>query len=99
MLDHYLKSYCDQQIADMLKYDFPLYFDSELCSTENNHNSALTDIKHVRQYVQDDLQYEAIIGPFDKIPCRLHTSPLMTRAKQDSNNNRTIMDLSWLKTF
>ena len=68
---------------------------SPLTSTYDNHTSAITDIQHVRQYVKEELQHEAIIGPFDTVPCTLHLSPLMTRAKQDSDKKRTIMDLSW----
>ena len=64
----------------------------QLLSTENNHTSTLTDIEHVGQYVQEELRYEAIIGPFDTVPCQLHISQLMTRAKQDSDNKQTIMD-------
>ena len=82
---------------DLLHYGFPLDFDRTcpLASTSDNHTSALTDIDHVRRYMEEELQHEAIIGPFDTIPCDLHVSPLMTRAKQDSDKKRTIMDLSW----
>ena len=45
--------------------------------------------------MKEELQHEAIIGPFDTVPCTLHLSPLMTRAKQDSDKKCTIMDLSW----
>ena len=94
--EHYLKGYWDQQIVDLLHYGFPLDFDrnSPLLSTQNNHTLALTDIEHVRRYMEEELQYEVIIGPFDIIPCPLHISLLMTRARQDSDKKRTIMDLS-----
>ena len=45
--------------------------------------------------MEEELQHEAIIGPFDTVPCTLHLFPLMTRAKQDSDKKRTIVDLSW----
>ena len=95
--EYYLRNYWDQQIVDLLHYGFPLDFDrgSPLISTYDNHTSAVADIQHVRRYVEEDLQHEAIIGPFDTIPCTLHLSPLMTRAKQDSDKKCTIMDLSW----
>ena len=64
-------------------------------STHNNHTLALTEVEHVRQYVEEEHQYQAIIGPFDRVPCSLHISPLLTMAKQDSDKKRTIMDLSW----
>ena len=93
---YFLKDYWDKQIVD-LHYGFPLDFNrnSPLTSTYDNHTSANTDIEHVRQYVKEELQHQAIIGPFDTVPCTLHLSPLMTRAKQDSHKKRTIMDLSW----
>ena len=49
--------------------------------------------------MKEELQHEAIIGPFDKVPCTLHISPLMTRAKQDYDKKRTIMDLSCLPNY
>ena len=54
-------------------------------------------IEHVRQYVQEEFQHEAIIGHFDTIPYQIHISPLMTRAEQNSDKKGTIMDLSWPK--
>ena len=74
---------------DLLHYGLPLDFvrSSPLTSTYNNHTSALADIEHVRQDVEEELQHEAIIGPFDTVPCTLFFSPLMTRAKQDSDKN------------
>ena len=94
---YYLGDYWDQQIVDLLHYGFPLDFTrgSPLTSTYDNHTSALADIEHVNQYVEEELQHGAIIGPFDSVPCTLHLSPLMTRAKQDSHKKCTIMDLSW----
>ena len=38
-------------------------------------------------------------GPFNEPPIDLHISPLMTRTKQNSDEKRTIMDLSWPKGF
>ena len=68
-------------------------------STDSNHISALTNIEHVRRYVEEELQYEAILGPFNLVPCNLHISPPMTWAKQDSDKKCTIIDLSWPKSF
>ena len=91
---YHLRDYWDQQIVDLLHYGFPLDFNrkSPLISTDINHSSVLADIEHVRQYVEEELQHEAIIGPFDTVPCTLHLSPLMTRAKQDSDKKRK----SWI---
>ena len=94
---HFLKDYWDQQIVDLLHYGFPLDFNrtSPLTPTHDNHKSAITDVEHVRRFVKEELHHQAIMGPFDTVPYNFHLSPLMTRAKQDSDKKRTIMDLSW----
>ena len=51
------------------------------------------------RYIDEDLQFSAIYGPFEQKPFFLHVSPLMIRGKADSNSRRTIMDLSWPHEF
>ena len=84
---YHLRDYWDQQIVDLLHYGFPLDFNrkSPLISTHINHSSALADIEHVRQYVEEELQHEAIIGPFDflsdNITCSVDTISTKKHAK------------------
>ena len=96
---YYTKSYWDQQLPDLLQYGFPLDFDRncKLQSVDSNHKSAEVHMDQVRSYIKEELSQAALIGPFDRLPPSFHTSPLMTRDKQDSNKKRTIMDLSWPK--
>ena len=93
----YLTTYWDQQLLDLLEFGFPLDFDrnSALHSTELNHKSALDYINHIDQYLQEELSYQAIYGPFDNKPIQMHISPLMSRSEQNSDKRRTIIDLSW----
>ena len=49
------------------------------------------------KYLKEELQHEAIMGPFTQPPFLIHVSPLMTRDKQESLQKKTIMDLSWPK--
>ena len=95
----HLADYWDQQLLDLLEYGFPIDFDRNcpLVSTFVNHTSALQNDTHVSNYLQEELQHEAIIGPFMEPPFPIHISPLMTRDKHDSIQKRTIMDLSWPK--
>ena len=88
-------SYHDQQLLD-LEFGFPLDFtrNSPLDSTETNHTSALQNSQHVLHYIQEEMKFNAILGLFETKPFPLHVSPLMVRDKQESNNKRTIMDLS-----
>ena len=93
----HLTDYWDKQLPDLLEYGFPIDFDrdSPLVSTLVNHASATQNVEHVAKYLEEELQHEAIIGPFNSPPIPIHISPLMTRDKQDSMKKRTIMDLSW----
>ena len=95
----YLAQYWDEQLVDLLQYGFPLDAsrDNEFISAEVNHTSALQNLHHVQSYLDEELKFNAILGPFHSKPIQLHISPLMVRDKQDSCNKRTIMDLSWPK--
>ena len=93
----YLSQYWDQQLPDLIEYGFPLDFDrqSQLISSEVNHTSAIEHAEHIEQYISEELRYGALYGPFRETPIPI--SPLMTRAKQNSDKRRTIVDLSWPK--
>ena len=95
----YLSNYLDVQLLDLLEYGFPLDVDRDiaLISTETNHASVLQNSSHVQAYIQEELSFQAMLGPFQAKPISLHVSPLMVRDKQDSMKKRTIMDLSWPK--
>ena len=93
----YLINYWDQQLSDLLAFGFPLDFDRScpLQATEINHASAVTYSQHIDKYLQDEIQYGAIYGPFDSKPFPLHVSPFMTREKSGTSKRRAIVDLSW----
>ena len=95
----YLSNYWDAQLPDLLEFGFPLDFSrkSTITSTEQNHASALQNPLHVQAYIDEEISFKAMLGPFNTKPIPLHVSPLMVRDKQDSNKKRTIMDLSWPK--
>ena len=94
---HYLANYWDQQLCDLLEHGFPLDFDREcpLNSVEQNHTSANDNTGHISKFLEEELQYQAILGPFPNKPIDMHISPLLVRDKQNSTAKRTIMDLSW----
>ena len=96
---HYLAGYWDKQLCDLLEYGFPLDFDRKcpLNSVEENHTSANENASHISKFLEEALQYQAILGPFDNKPIDMHVSPLLVRDKQNSSAKRTIMDLSWPK--
>ena len=66
----YLHSYWDRQLVDLIQYGFPLDFNREvnLASTYVNHASATQHSQHVSAYIQTEMQYGAIYGPFAHPP-------------------------------
>ena len=74
---HYLAGYWDKQLCDLLEYGFPLDFDRKcpLNSVEENHTSANENASHISKFLEDELQYQAILGPFDNKPIDMHVSP------------------------
>ena len=59
--------------------------------------SCVADESPVDTYIQEELKYGVLYGPFQDLPFPVHISPLMAREKQGSAKRRTIMDLSWPK--
>ena len=98
--DKYLKNYWDKQLPLLIWYGFPLDFDtaSPLQHKETNHASAKLFAKDVSHYLQEEMSFKAILGPFDAPPIEhLHISPFMTRPKPSSDHRRVIIDLSFPK--
>ena len=86
-------------MVDLIEYGFPLDFNRK-CSlghTLDNHSSALQSSDRVDQYITEELQHGALLGPFQEKPCPLHVSTFMTRDKSSFQLRRTIVDLSWPK--
>ena len=86
-------------MCDLLEYGFPLDFDRKcfLNSVEQNHTSANENKSHIAKFLEEELEHEAILGPFSDKPIDMHISPLLVKDKQNSSTKRTIMDLSWPK--
>ena len=96
--DSLLQGYWDSQLPLLIRFGFPLDFDrnSILESHSDNHTSAKNYPQDVQTYLEEEIQYNAILGPFDNPPLDdLHTSPFMTREKSNSTNRRVIIDLSF----
>ena len=88
------------QLCEFLKFSFPLDFNrnSKLRWENKNHNSAIQFPGDVDAYLQEELKYQAIMGPFKESPIpNCHFSPFMTREKANADHRRVIIDLSWPK--
>ena len=97
-----LEDYWDKQLLFLIRYGFPLDFDSkfeaDLQCNEKNHPSAIQFPSHVDTYLKEEREFNAILGPFNDPPiCTLHISPFLTWEKQRSQNRRVIIDLSFPK--
>ena len=68
-----------------------------MTSTLENHASAKEHTQHIDQYIEEELTYGALYGPYESVPFKVHVSPLMTREKQNSDKRRIMVDLSWPK--
>ena len=101
LLDQLCANYWDYQLPYFLRYGFPLDFpqdkETRLQSTEVSHASAIRYPTHVDAYINIEIQHKAIFGPYADKPYgeSSHVSPFMSREKNDSQNRRIIIDLSW----
>ena len=98
----YLHDYPDQGLVDFLEFGWPINFDrrSPLQPNYNNHPSGVRYGADIDFYIDTEIGFEALAGPFEGPPVTyFHASPLMTRPKKDSIRRRVIMDLSWPNGF
>ena len=93
-----LKGYWDQQLVQLLAFDFALDFsrNCDLKCDRGNHKSALEFPGDVDTYITEELEFGALLAAFEVPPINAdHSSPFMTRAKPNSDHCRVIIDLSW----
>jgi hypothetical protein len=78
-------------------FGWPINFISPQLPTSTLQNHASANVKHIHNYVYQELQHQAIIGPFLSNPfafdCVL--SPLQCVPKRNSNEPRVVHDLSF----
>ena len=91
--------YPDRQIVDFLRYGWPINYTATYLpvSAVKNHTSAITYADHVQHYVDTELHYHAIAGPFrdNPFPQPLVFFPLQTVPTRGSSKRRVVMDLSF----
>ena len=94
----YLANCWDSQLIDLIQFGFPLDFNrsSPLIHEHGNHKSAVEFPADIEVYTEEEKNYGALLGSFDKHPIPSgHCSLFMTRAKPNSDRRRVIIDLSW----
>ncbi|CAG2233229.1 unnamed protein product [Mytilus edulis] len=89
----------DTESEDFLEFGWPVgYSKHEFPETiVRNHKSALFFSEHIDEYINKELSYNALVGPFKVNPFQvpLATSPLSSVPKKDTIERRTIMNLSF----
>ena len=95
-----LQDYEDKEVVEWLRYGWPTgRLPTAPATTLNtkNHKGAMDFPQDLRDYLDKEASYGAIMGPYDKIPFsgNVGISPLSTRAKKDSRERRVILDLSF----
>lgn len=96
-----LVGYHDKLLCDFLEFGWPLGYHSDVSphTTDKNHPSGEAYISHVTDFIKNELEYRAVLGPFKEDPFYpwVRYSPIMTRPKRDSEQRRVILDLSYPK--
>ena len=97
--EFYLQNYHDAHVVDFPRFGWPVSYTAENLPTSSscNHPSAVDFADHVEHYINTELGYHAIAGPFSVNPLHqpLVCSPLQTVPKRGSNQRRVVMDLSY----
>lgn len=95
-----LSDYKDKHVCELLEYGFPIGFSGkvqQLSQNIKNHKGVSEFPTEVRQYLEKERSYKAVLGPFEQIPFsdEFRISPLNTVSKRDSAERRVILDLSF----
>lgn len=95
----YLHNYHDKVVVDFLRYGWPINYCGATMpiSTTVNHQSALRFTQHIQHFIDTELSYNSLAGPFNYNPLQqeLICSPLQTVPKRGSTKRRVVMDLSF----
>ena len=86
-----------KKLLDYLTFGFPLGGDRTkpiISTAQDNHSSAREWPQAVSEFIKEELDQGALLGPFDEPPHTHYTwAPLLTRPK--GNGRRVILDLSF----
>ena len=96
--DSYLKHYWDKQLGFLIRYGFPLDHkqNSPLHHDFRNHSTANNYEEDIRAYLKEEIQFGAILGPFNSKPLdNMPFALFLTREKPGAPHRRVIIDLSY----
>ena len=94
-----LSQYHDNDVCNFLEIGFPIGFLGTLSQSfkPKNNSGAREYPDHIFRYLQKELKFQAIIGPFKSNPfiTNLQLPPLNTVPKGSEGDRRIILDLSF----
>ena len=100
--DDLLVDYHDNIICEYLRYGWPVNYDYATCgfprTDDRTHRGALNYPAAVSTYLREEISVGVMAGPFSEIPFstgQMALSPLNSVPKDDGNERRIILDLSW----
>ena len=98
-LEKLLHDYHDKTIVQLLKFGCPVSHNGCKYNTSKikNWQGGNVDKSAVKAYLQNELKYKSVVGPFKINPFDqpIGISPLNARDKKDSTEKRIILDLSF----
>ena len=93
-----LTGYGDAEVCDFLEFGWPISHDRSVPQVQclDNYNGATDYPREIAAYLQEELGYGSIIGPFEGNPFNgpVSVSPLNTVEKVGTVERRVILDLS-----
>ena len=94
-----LIDYHDDQQVDFLNFGWPVDYTKPTppTPTYTNHERDPVMLRYIEKFIQKEVEFGAILGPFSQVPFApwTHISPIMTKPKRDPGKYRIIVDLSW----
>eukprot|EP00058_Branchiostoma_floridae_P006103 XP_002591591.1 hypothetical protein BRAFLDRAFT_108433 [Branchiostoma floridae] len=97
-----LANYSNTSLPDFLEFGWPINIHPENYNFpqnvhHSNHRSALDYQADVDLFIDKELRYGAMCGPFraNPFPFPVFPAPLQTVAKRDSDTRRVVVDLSY----
>ncbi len=94
----WLSGYSDTNLIDFITYGWPLSHDSSRADPgiRKNHAGAKMFPKQIDEYIQKELLYGSILGPFERESLNMHVtiSPINTVPTPGVSERRILCDLS-----
>jgi len=101
--EYHLRDYHDAVVIDFWRFCWPISYIAAVLpsSTSHNHPSAIQFASHMKHYIQTELSFNAIGGPFQRnsLHQTLICLPLQTVPKWGSTRRHIVMDLSFHQDY